>query len=63
MSEAQANQMISNIERTAQQAKQTGEKAANVTGATLIGLSIAMIIGAIVAVIGSLVAAAPPSAS
>jgi hypothetical protein len=61
MSEAQANQMISNIERTAQQAKQTTEKAANVTGATFIGLAISMIIGAIVAMIGSLVAAAPPS--
>lgn len=61
MSEAQANQMISNIERTAQQAKETGEKAANVTGATFIGLAISMIIGAIVAVIGSLVAPAPPA--
>ena len=61
MSEAQANQMISNIERTAQQAKQTTEKAANVTGATFIGLAISMIIGAIVAMIGSLVATAPPS--
>lgn len=60
MSQAQANQMISNIERTAQQAKQTSEKAANVTGATFIGLAISMIIGAIVAVIGSLVATAPP---
>ena len=62
MSEAQANQMISNIEHTAQQAKQTTEKAANVTGTTFIGLAISMIIGAIVAMIGSLVAAAlhPP---
>ena len=48
MSEAQANQMISNMERTAQQAKETGEKAANITGATLIGLAISMLIGAIV---------------
>lgn len=61
MSQAQANQMIDNIQRTAQQAKATGEKAANVTGGTLIGVAISMIIGAIVAAIGSLVAAAPPS--
>ena len=59
MSETQANQMINNIERTAQQAKATGEKAANVTGTTFIGLAISMIIGALVAMLGSLVASGP----
>jgi len=59
MSEAQANQMLTNLERAGQQARQTTEKAANITGGTLIGLSIAMIIGAIVAALGSVVAAAP----
>jgi hypothetical protein len=59
MSEAQANQMISNIERTAEQAKATGEQAANITGWTFIGLAISMIIGAIVAALGSLAATAP----
>lgn len=42
-----------------QQAKQAGEQAANVTGATFIGLAISMILGAIVAALGSLVASAP----
>jgi hypothetical protein len=60
MSEAQANQMLTNLERAGQQAKETGEKAANITGGTLIGLAIAMIIGAIAAVLGSLAAPAPP---
>lgn len=60
MSEAQANQMITNLERTAQQAKETGEEAANITGATLIGLAVSMLLGAIAAAIGSLVAPAPP---
>lgn len=59
MSEAQANQMLTNLERAGQQAKETGEKAANITGGTLIGLAIAMIIGAIAAVLGSLTATAP----
>jgi hypothetical protein len=60
MSEAQANQMLANLERAGQEARETTEKAANVTGGTLIGLSIAMIIGAIVAALGSLLAPAPP---
>jgi hypothetical protein len=60
MSEAQANQMLTNLERAGQQAKETGEKAANVTGGTLIGMAIAMLIGAIAAALGSLVAPAPP---
>ncbi len=60
MSEAQANQMLTNLERAGQQARETGEKTANVTGATFIGLAISMIIGAIVAVLGSLAAPAPP---
>jgi hypothetical protein len=60
MSEAQANQMLTNLEQAGQQAKETTEKAANITGGTLIGLSIAMIIGAIVAALGSLAAPAPP---
>lgn len=60
MSEAQANQMINNLERTAQQAKQTGEQAANITGATFIGLAISMLLGAVAAMLGSLVAPAPP---
>ncbi len=60
MSEAQANQMLTNLERAGQQARETTEKTANITGGTLIGLSIAMIIGAIVAALGSLAAPAPP---
>jgi hypothetical protein len=60
MSEAQANQMLTNLEQAGQQARETTEKTANVTGGTLIGLSIAMIIGAIAAVLGSLAAPAPP---
>jgi len=59
MSEAQANQMLSNLEQAGQQARATGEKTANITGATFIGLAISMIIGAIVAMLGSLVATAP----
>ncbi len=60
MSEAQANQMLTNLEQTGQQARQTTEKAANITGGTLIGVSIAMIIDAIVAMLGSIAAAMPP---
>jgi hypothetical protein len=60
MSEAQANQLLTNVERNVQQAKKTGEEAANITGGTLIGMSIAMLLGAIVAAIGSIVAAMPP---
>jgi hypothetical protein len=60
MSEAQANQMLTNLERAGQQARETGEQAANITGGMLIGLSIAMIIGAIAAVLGSLAVPAPP---
>jgi hypothetical protein len=60
-SETEANQMIDNLERQAQAAKETGEQAANITGATFIGLAISMIIGAIVAMLGSLVVPEPPS--
>ncbi len=42
-----------------QQAKETGQQAANITGGTLIGLAISMFLGAIVSVIGSLLAPAP----
>jgi len=59
MSEAQANQMLTNLERAGQQARETTEKTANITGGMLIGLAIAMIIGAIVTVLGSLAAPAP----
>jgi hypothetical protein len=60
MSEAQANQMLTNLEQAGQQARETTEKTANITGGTLIGLSIAMILGAIVAALGSVAAPAPP---
>lgn len=60
MSEAQANQMLTNLERAGQQARETTEKTANITGGTLIGMAIAMIIGAIAAALGSLAAPAPP---
>jgi hypothetical protein len=42
-----------------QQAKETGEQAANITGATFIGLAISMLLGAIAAMLGSLAASAP----
>jgi hypothetical protein len=58
-SQDEANRMIDNLEQKAQQAKQTTEQVANVTGGTLIGLAISMILGAVVAVIGSLLAPAP----
>jgi hypothetical protein len=60
MNEDQANRMITNVERTAQQARETGEEAANITGATFIGLSIAMLLGAVAAALGSVLAPAPP---
>ncbi len=59
MSEAQANQLLTNLEQAGQQAKETTEKAANITGGTLIGLAIAMLIGAVVTILGSLAAPAP----
>jgi K+-transporting ATPase c subunit len=58
-SEAEANQMIDNLDRQAQQAKQTGEEVVNITGATFIGLAIAMFLGAAAAMLGSLMAPAP----
>jgi hypothetical protein len=58
-SEAEANQMIDNLERKTQQAKETGEQAANITGATFIGLAISMLLGAVAAALGSLVATRP----
>jgi len=42
-----------------QQAKETGEQAANITGGTFIGLAIAMLLGAVAAALGSLLAPAP----
>jgi hypothetical protein len=59
MSQDQANRMISNLERTGQQAKETGEQAANVTGVSFIVLSISMLLGAVAAALGSLLAPAP----
>jgi len=56
---AQADQMITNLEQTAQQTKQTAQQVANISGATLIGLAISMFLDAIVAILGSLAAGAP----
>jgi hypothetical protein len=56
---AQAGQIAGNPEQNAPQARETGQQVANVTGAALIGLAIAMIIGAIVAMLGSLAGTAP----
>jgi len=58
-SQDEANRMIDNLEQKAQQAKQTTEQVANVTGGTLIGVAIAMIIDAIAAMLGSLAASTP----
>ncbi len=58
-SEAEANQMINNLERSAQQARETGEQAANITGATFIALAVSMLLGAVAAALGSLAATAP----
>jgi hypothetical protein len=59
MSQDQANRMIANLERAGQQAKETGEEAANVTGVSFILLSISMLLGAVAAALGSLLAPAP----
>jgi len=58
-SEAEANRMIDNLDRKVQQAKETGEQAANITGASLIGMAISMLLGAVAAMLGSLLAPAP----
>ena len=58
-SEAEANQMIDDMGRKLEQAKQTTEQAANITGGTFIGLAISMILGAIAAILGSWVAPVP----
>jgi len=58
-SEAEANQMIDNLERQAQQAEEAGEQAANVSGATLIGLAISMLLGAVAAMLGGLAVPSP----
>ncbi len=51
--------MIDTLDQKTEQAKQTGQQVANVTGATFIGVAISMILGAIVAILGSLAASAP----
>ncbi|MBN2131204.1 MAG: hypothetical protein JW741_17015 [Sedimentisphaerales bacterium] len=58
-SEAEANQMIANLERRAEQAKETGEQAADISGATFIGLAISMLLGAVAAMLGGLAAPSP----
>lgn len=58
-SQAEANQMVNNFDQKLQQAKETTEQAANITGGTFIGLAIAMILDAIAAMIGGGIAAAP----
>lgn len=57
----QVNQTITNLEQKTEQAKQTTEQVANVTGGTLIGMAIALIIDAIAAMLGSWAASAPAS--
>lgn len=58
-SEAEADQMIAKVEQTTEQAKETGEEVANVTGTTLIGIAISMLLGALAAALGSLASPAP----
>jgi len=58
-SQAEADRMIARLEQQAEKAKETGEQVANVTGATFIGLAIAMFLGAIAAMLGGLAAPAP----
>ncbi|MBM4024429.1 MAG: hypothetical protein FJ280_03360 [Planctomycetes bacterium] len=61
MSQAQANQTITNLENAAQQARETGEQVATVTAATFISLAVAMILGAVAAALGGLLATKPPT--
>ncbi len=58
-SEAEADQMIAKMEQTTEQAKETGEEVANVTGITFIGIAVSMLLGALAAMLGSLAAPAP----
>lgn len=58
-SEAEADQMIAKMEQTTEQAKETGEQVANVTGITFIGIAISMLLGALAAILGSLAVPAP----
>jgi hypothetical protein len=62
MSQAQADQTITNLERAGQQARETGEQVATITGATFIGLAISMLLGALAAALGGLLATRPESA-
>lgn len=58
-SPAEAEQMVANLERRAEEAPEVAEDVAAVAGTTLILTSIAMLIGAAVAVLGSLAVPKP----
>lgn len=58
-SEAEADQMIARMEQTTEQARETGEQVANVTGITFIGIAVSMLLGALAAILGSLASPAP----
>jgi len=58
-SPAEADQMIAKMDQTTEQAKETGQHVANVTGVTFIWMAIFMFLDAIAAILGGLAAPAP----
>jgi ribosomal protein L11 len=58
-SQAEAEQMIANLEQRTEQAAETGEEVAQVAGVTFIGIAVSMLLGALAAMLGSLVVPTP----
>lgn len=58
-SDTEADQMLTNLEQKTEQAKKTTEEVAAVTGVSFIGIAVSMLLGAVAAMLGSLVAPRP----
>jgi predicted transcriptional regulator len=58
-SQAEADQMLANLEQKAQQAAETTEEVATATGVSFILIAVAMLLGAVASMLGSLLAPAP----
>lgn len=58
-SQAEADRLLTNLEQKTEQAKETTEEVATVTGVSFIGIAVSMLLGAVAAMLGSLVAPRP----
>ena len=58
-SEAEADKMLTDLEQKTEQAKETTEEVATVTGVSFIGIAVSMLLGAVAAMLGSLASPRP----